>query len=302
MENNTSLRYYSVFVKYNPSIQYSKFDEITKNVQNYFLKFLNENDYGDNLIPMSFYFLTEKEIDFNKQDDVISTSTYLGISKNARLSVHINYDYINSIPEDIQYKLTLNGILYLLNCWNENLKIPKGTPLEDIIINYKNKLENDNLLDESFIPNFIKVNNPFRFYFMRNYFYGLKDKHILFDTNDIEKYLNNNLYNINFGNSIREVFLSYDIFDFDNPGHKQYIDDEKEYKYGKNKDLCIMEQYDKKLFYQKTKYEQIAYLHKGMLKSIERIEQMKRKPKNFNHEWFYKTIDKLMKEYEENNK
>jgi hypothetical protein len=73
----------------------------------------------------------------------------------------------------------------------------------------------------------------------------------LFDTNNIEKYLNNNLYNIDFGKSVKNLYFSYDIFDFDNQGHEQYIDNEKTYQYGKNKDLCIMGQYDSKLFYQK---------------------------------------------------
>jgi hypothetical protein len=244
----------------------------------------------------------EKEIYFNKQDDVISTPTYLGISKQARLSVHIDYEYIHCVSEEIQYKLTLNGILYLLKYWKENLKIPKGTPLDEIINNYKNKLMQDNLLDETNEKAFIKINNPFRFAFMLNHFYALKrNRHILFDTNDIEKYLNNNLYNIDFGKSVKSLYFSYDIFDFDNQGHKKYIDTEKKYQYGKNKDLCIMEQYDSKLFYQKTKYEQIKYLHNGMIKAIDRIKDMQRKPKYFDVEKFYAYIDDLMNKYEESN-
>ncbi|MDR3058722.1 MAG: hypothetical protein LBU84_11355 [Prevotella sp.] len=65
-----------------------------------------------------------------------------------------------------------------------------------------------------------------------------------------------------------------------------------------------MEQYDKSLFYDEfleiSKYDQVVYLHKGMLEAISRIKEMKRKPKDFDVDKFYMEIDRLMTQYEKN--
>ena len=311
---DTTLKYYSYSIHFNPFLKSTEWDLIRDKALKYFVDFLNEKDYGEDLLPTSFNFFIEKEIDLNKQYDNVSLSSYLGVSKNARLNLHFDYEYFINSSNDIKYKMALNGVLYLLNYWKDNLKIHKGTPLELIIENYKNKLIDDDNLIENISEKYIKFSNQFRFNFMRYHFFGLKEKHILFDTNDIEKHLNNNLYKNNFGKSVQKLYFSYDVFDFDNNGHKQYIDDEKEYKFGKEKDLCIMEQFDSKLFYkpidkeeiekhggksfhEKVKKEQLECLHKGMLNAISRIETMKRRPKDFDYKLFYIVIDELMNEY-----
>ncbi|MCL1994009.1 MAG: hypothetical protein FWG66_13775 [Spirochaetes bacterium] len=298
-EYDTTLKYHAFSVHFNPFLQHTEWDEISGKAQQYFIGFLNEKNYGDDVISMSFNFFVEKEVDYDKQDDNISTASYFGVPKNARLNLHFEHDFFVNASCEIKYAMTLNGIFYLLCHWNDNLKILKNTPLKEIIKDFQNKLIEDNMYDADIAKNYIKLMNPFRFMFMKNYFYGLKEKHILFDTNDIEKYLNNNLHKYNFGKSIKEVFFYYDIFDFDNKAHQQYIDEEKEYSYGKQKDLIITEQYDSKIFYMETKSAQLKYLHKGILNAIERIEHMKRKPKDFNYKEFYKVMEKLMNEYEE---
>ncbi|MDR1198252.1 MAG: hypothetical protein LBK94_04465 [Prevotellaceae bacterium] len=316
MNTDTSLRYYSFFVCFNPFNQSSEFGKIGTKAQQYYSDFLNNSDYGDNLLPVNFQFFVEKEVDLDRQYDNVSVASYFGVPASARLNLHFEYDFFISSDGKTKYKMTVNGILFLLKYWYKNLKNHKDTPLEKIIEGFENQLKIDNLFSMKFEKYYIKFNNGFRFSFMRHYCYGIRYKQILFDTNDIEKFLNNSLYKTDFGKSIKEIFFSYDIFDFDNQGHKQYIDNEKEYKYGKSKDLCIMEQYDSNLFiynsnfYDKTKEsiieylnkakrEQIEYLHKGMLNAIGRIGQMKRKPKDFDYQKFGETIDKLMTEYEQ---
>ena len=76
---------------------------------------------------------------------------------------------------------------------------------------------------------------------------------------------------------------------------------EKKYKYGRENDLSIMQQYDSNLFMDKTKYEQIKCFDNGILEAINRIETMERKPKGFNVKEFYNVMNKLLNEYEENN-
>lgn len=116
---------------------------------------------------------------------------------------------------------------------------------------------------------------------------------------EIEKYLNNNLYKYELGKSINEIYFSYDIFDFDDTKYKQYIDSDKKYKYGKNKDLSIMEQFDSNLLDGKSKKEKIELLCTGMLKAISKVEMMVKKPKDFNTIDFQRIFDKLMVKYVE---
>lgn len=306
--HDTTLKYYAFSVHFNPFLPHTAWDKISEKAKKYFVDFLNEKDYGD-VLPITFNFFVEQEIDFDKQFDNISIASYFGVSKNARLNLHFDYDYFTNASEDIKYNMVLNGILYLLEYWYNNLKIPKRILLKEIIDDYKSKLIEDAFFMETIAEKFIKFKNQFRFNFVKHHFYGIKEKHIFFKTNDIEKHLNNNLYKYDFGKSITQLFFSYDIFDFENKNHQQYIDNEKEYGYGKYKDLTIIEQYDSNILYTnvdselgfiEAKKDQLKYFHKGILAAIERIEQMKRKPKDFNVHLFYEVIDKLLNEYEQN--
>ena len=62
-----NLRYYSYSVFLNPFTQRHPWGAIEAKAGDYFIGFLNENDYGD-LIPIRFNFLVENAIDIDKQD------------------------------------------------------------------------------------------------------------------------------------------------------------------------------------------------------------------------------------------
>ena len=297
--NDTSLRYYSFFVHINPFVQRHEWGSIETRVQDYYLDFLNGNEYGD-LISTTFNFFVENEIDIDKQDDYIGTSSYMGIPPVARLSVHVDYEYFCSNSDELKFKILINGILYLLKYWNTHLKIPKDMCLEQLTADYKHKLEENLLYMEDIGNKVIKIVNPFRFSFILHMCPGINEhKLILFDTDKIEQYLNNNLYYYDFGKSVNHVFFSYDILDFSNEEHKDFMNEEDtKYRYGRDKSLIIVEQFDSRLFDKKTKQEQVAYLHKGMSESINRIKKMKRKPKDFDIDKFLEVIEKLMCEYE----
>ena len=308
MQNDLTLKYYSFFVHFNPSQRQTEWGKIAAKAQSYYVDFLNKSDYGNDLMSTTFNFLVEKEIDFDKQNDNISTSSYLGIPKTARLTLHFDYDKFTSVDEHEKLKLTLNGILFLLNHWNSNLKVPNGNPISTIIADFSETLNLDSLLlsEQMTSKTFIKLTNPFRFNFMRHHFQGLTQKQILFDTNHIEQFLNNQLHKSDFGKSINKIYFSYDIFSFDNnQTAKNFIDNEKKYQYGKDKDLSFMEQFDSERFLYNKEYEeqtklgQVEYLHKGLLNAILRIKEMKRKPKDFNVDKFYADINSLMTDYEE---
>jgi hypothetical protein len=129
MQNDLTLKYYSFFVFFNSFEGESTWSSTANQAQSFYVSFLNQKDYGDNLMSTTFNFLVDKEVDFDKQDDCISTSSYLGIPKMARLTLHFEYDYFQNCDDTEKYRLTLNGILFLLKHWESNLKIPKGNPL-----------------------------------------------------------------------------------------------------------------------------------------------------------------------------
>lgn len=300
MQNDLTKKYYSFFVSFNSFQKERAWENISDRAQSFYINFLNDHDYGDNLMSTTFNFLVEKEIDYDKQNDYISTSSYLGIPKTARLTIHFDYEYFKNCDDTSKYILTLNGILFLLQHWQSNLKIPKGNPLTEIIKDFTDLLKAKNILLTNEIKSkaFNKLTNPFRFSFMRHHFQNIKEKEILFDTNQIEKFLNNQMRNSDFGKSINKVYFSFDIFDFDGNSATKYIDNERKYQYGRDKDFSFMEQYDSKQFLNQTKYEQIIYLHHGLLNAILRIKEMKRKPKEFNIDKFYNEINKLLTDYE----
>ena len=196
MQNDLTKKYYSFFVSFSSFEKESSLENISDKAQTFYVNFLNDHDYGDNLTSTTFTFIVEPEIDFNRQDDYISTSSYLGIPKTARLTLHLEYNYFQKCDNTEKYILTLNGILLLLNHWNENLKIPKGNPLPEIIKDFTNllKVENFLLSDDIKSKAFVKLTNPFRFSFMQHQLHGIKEKEMLFSIGQISKFLNNQLF------------------------------------------------------------------------------------------------------------
>ncbi|MDR2152547.1 MAG: hypothetical protein LBO72_06990 [Helicobacteraceae bacterium] len=263
----------------------------------YYIDFLVSRDNDDEIVLSDFLFFAEKEIDFNKQNDIVSNSQQFGLSKRARLTLHFDYDLFSEADDTRKYKIVLNAILYLLNYWLYNLKIPRGVRLDKTIDEYQKRLKADNLFDKTLQEVYIKLDNPFRFSFMRHHFCSINKEDIFFDTNDIEKYLNNNLYKHHFGESIKETFFYYDIFDFGDPRYLSYIDGAKTCKLGNDYDLYLIEQYDSQIFKDAAKKEQINYLSEGILNAVKRMEHAKQKPKAFNVDKFYKTLKELMRKY-----
>lgn len=253
----------------------------------------------DNLIPIKFKFYIEKEIEFYKQKDYISTSNAFGIPKQVQLTINIDYKIFDESDDKTKFQILLNGILYLLEFWKINLKIPKNVKLEELINCFRVYLKEQNqYLDINNLESvYIKSNNNFRITFDNHIFKDIEEKEIFVDFENIENYLNNNLHNTSYGKSVREIFFSYDIFDFYSPKKDEYKDNNKDFLYGRNKDLSIMEQFDTNyLLYLESK-EQFEYFKEGILNAILRIKEMKRKPKFFDVDKLYIDLKKLLDEY-----
>ncbi|MDR0664268.1 MAG: hypothetical protein LBF86_01920 [Helicobacteraceae bacterium] len=272
---------------------------VEEKAREYYVDFLASHSRGEGAVLSDFLFFSEKEIDFNKQNDITSDSHLFALNKRARLTLHFDYDRFSEANDERKYKIVLNAILYLLNYWRRNLKIPKNVRLDKAIDRYEKKLKADNLFDKTLEKIYIKPDNLFRLNFVRRYFYSINDKDILFSVNNIEKYLNNNLYKYQLAGSIKEAFFHYDIFDFNDPRYERYIDGVKPCKLGDDNDLYMIEQYDSIILKNAAKEDQIIYLSEGLLNAAKRAEKMKQKPKEFNADKFYKTLKELMNNYVE---
>lgn len=251
------------------------------------------------MISTNFNFYIEKEIELFKQDDMVSTSTYLGIPKQARLNLHINHEQFEKSDKESKFQILCNGILLLLNFWKKNLKVPKDLNLEKIIVKYREHLKaQDKYYNFDQTNNiYIKTNNLFKVSFQNHLLKDIQESEILIDIEGIEKFLNNKLNNTTFGKSIRKLYFSYDFFDFYSPKTNEYKDEQKKYQYGKDKDLSIMEQFDTNFILYQSKTEQLEYFKEGILNAILRIKEMKRKPKDLDIEKLHLEFDKLLNEY-----
>lgn len=299
IEKNIKPKYFWIYVNPPYGAKNSVWNNIGADLEKFCYKFTCMNDFGESMISTKFHFYIEKKVKLFKQDDMVSTSTYLGNPKQARLNIHLNYEHFEKSDIESKFKILSNGILLLLNFWRKNLKIPKDLDLEKIIIEYKKYLkEQAKYCDFNKKNNiYIKSNNLFRISFQNHLLKDIEESEILIDIEEIEKFLNEKLNNITFGKSIKQLYFSYDFFDFYSPKTIEYKDKEKKYQYGKDKDLSIMEQFDTNFILYQSKTEQLEYFKKGILNSILRIKEMKRKPKDLDIEKLHLEFDKLLNEY-----
>jgi hypothetical protein len=281
-----------------------KDDEIVKNIQRYIIDFINEMDYSEILISsvLNNYYVVETVFIDEQFGDIYNKL----IKENSSF--------------ELNFQIALNGLLYLLNYIYSNLTIPEDISLQQIIINYKNKLVNDNYyiseIDNDKINKVsITIYDPFRkFRFFIRILEHDCHKLLLLDSSKIENYLNENLCKYNFGESVKDIYFWYSILKSKKIKKNYILNEIENYEYEQDmKIMYITGHYDRrklreckkaekknKIYNKCAIYNQIKYFHQGILKSILKINEMKNKPKDFNTKYFYEIIDKLLNEYEEN--
>ncbi|GEM_PF-6125349 len=304
--NKPSGRYHAFFILFNPSEEVTPWDDVENEAVDFFLEFGNQGDYGT--IPStSLHFFLEEEMDLSKQEDNIQTIPMIGFPPTILLNLHLNYKIFTQADKETQLKITLNGILFLIRYWKENLKVPNNVPIFSLATRFADHLKAKGLLipEEEWKDLYFKAKQAFRFRFANDHKDGLQKEQILFDTREIENLLTNNLSNINLGSSVKECCFLYDIMDLNQPdAHKNYLKEKKKSSYGRNKDLLIAQLYDSNHFLfdeqgePQDKKGQIQYFHKGILKAIRNLQETRRKPKDFNLELMYAEIDRTLTEYE----
>ena len=298
-KENIEPKYFWIYINPPHGAKNSEWNNIGADLENFCYDFTCLYDFGESMISTNFNFYIEKEVEMFKQDDMVSTSTYLGIPKQTRLNIHINYEKFEKSDLESKFQILSNGILQLLNFWKSNLKIPKDINLDKIIVEYKNYLKvQEKYCDFGETNNiYVKANNLFRISFQNHLLKDIEKSEILIDIEEIENYLNDKMNNTTFGNSIKQLYFSYDIFDFYSPKTAEYKDDEKKYQFGKDNDLSIMEQFDTNFILYQSKSAQLEYFKDGILNAILRIKEMKRKPKDLDIEKLHLKFMKLLNEY-----
>ncbi len=309
LDKNDITNSHAISVRFNSYLRRTKWADIAEYVEEYYLDFLKGKDYGE-LIITNIYFYLEETPDFALQKDDINLSTIFGIPKMARLNIHFDFKTFTTLSKLKQKNVAINTLLYLLKYWHENLKIPKNMRLKELVQDFEIHLKNDNTLmkKKDLSEIIIKITNPFNVTFSSHKIIGIDQKGnppTLFDSNELDKFFNNRIYNMDFGQSVREVFISYDIFDFENKEvFEEYFNKDIEFKYGRNKDLFIAHQFDINRFIydddylDQTRLGQIKELHAGILKAILKINSMDRKPKFLDVEKLHNTFDKIFLEFE----
>ncbi len=309
LDKNNVTNSHAMSIRFNPYLKRTEWTDIAEYAETYYLDFLKCKDYGE-LIITNLYFYLEETPDFSLQKDVINLSTICSIPKIALLNIHFDFKIFKTLSKKKQKEVAINTILYLLKHWQNNLKIPKHMKIDELVEDFETHLKNSNILmnNKDLSKIIIKIINPFNVIFSSHKIIGTDEKGnppLLFNNSELENFFNTRIYNMDFGQSVREFFISYDIFDFDNKEVlEEYFNNDIEFKYGRNKDLFIAHQFDMNRFIydenylDQTKLGQIQELHAGILKAISNIESMKRKPKFLDVQKLYDAVDKIFLEFE----
>ena len=309
LDKNNVTNSHAMSIRFNPYLKRTEWTDIAEYAEKYYLDFLKGKDYGE-LIITKVYFYLEETPDFSLQKDTVNLSTICSIPKIAMLNIHFDFKIFKALSKKKQKDVAINTILYLLKHWQNNLKIPKHMNIDALVQDFETHLKNNNILmkKKELTEIIIKIINPFNVIFSSHKIIGTDEKGnppLLFNDSELDKFFNTRIYNMDFGQSVREVFISYDIFDFDNKEimDKHYCKDIN-YKYGKNKDLFIAHQFDINRFIcdenylDQTRLGQIQELHAGILEAILKINSMERKPKFLDVEKLHDTFDKIFLEFE----
>jgi hypothetical protein len=234
-----------------------------------------------------------EEINFGLHQDLV----YNGC---AHLTAHVDFEKFTNSDNDDRVKLLLNASFVLVDYLRNNVVIPKDSNINELFTDYDNYLKSENLKlsDKEMNETVVKVFDTTKFQFHITSTWEVKDSEIHYDLNDIEDFINNKLSGKTFGKSIKKFDLGYEIFDF-NGDFKDFRKQTKDLKrYGtKHKNLLIVKQFDYANMKGLTENQQFEILEKAILEAIKDVDSLKRKPKDFNRDDFYKEMSKILDGY-----
>jgi len=116
------------------------------------------------------------------------------------------------------------------------------------------------------------------------------------DINNLENYLIERFAEKNYGESVIKYFFGFELYKF-NGGFAQFFNDDIEKWLTKNKWFVTNADFDWDHFINLSREEILRLIKDEFVKSIGRIENMKRKPKHFNYRLFQKDFEEIMDDY-----
>jgi hypothetical protein len=119
---------------------------------------------------------------------------------------------------------------------------------------------------------------------------------VQFDLNDLEQFISERLSKLHFGESVLKYFWGFELFRFEGNFAQFFSNDIQSWKHSKkwlvtnsHFDWDKIKDLDNKEFFEVIKIE--------LIKSLERIKEMKRKPLNFNQKEFRDRLENILNDY-----
>lgn len=277
----------------NQTKQDRPFTEDEKAAADTFVSFLADKEYGQGIGLFRFDIYVEPQINFGQHRDTIYTGC-------AHLTANIDYSTFLKADKTRRHKLLLNGALILCRYLSEKVPLPKDFNAKKLTIDYTNFLREKSLLlnDKETSELIIKVFDTTKFNFVITTTAEVKDKDIHYDLMKVQDYINNELSGKTFGAPVKQFDFGYEIFDFQ--GYmKPWTQTAVLKRYGtKYKNLLVVKQFDYQKLKDKTHYEQFEILKQNILEAINDTDKLTRKPKHFDKTGFFRTIEKILSEYQ----
>ena len=114
--------------------------------------------------------------------------------------------------------------------------------------------------------------------------------------NDLQDYLSKMFAEKNYGESVVKYFFGFELYKFDGGFAKFYSDDIESWK-TKSKWLVTNAHFDWNVFTKLNQNQALEIIKKEFLNSVDRIENMKRKPKKFDNISFRNDLKEILEGY-----
>lgn len=291
----TKVQKYRCWFLVNPNIEKREFEVFELRAANIFLDFIADKGYGDNIGLFRFDIYVEPKVNFGHQTD----SIYKGC---AHLSAHIDNQLFAKANYDYKVKLLLNTSLVLVKYLSQRVALPKDFQADNLYDDYKEFLATKSLLllHSEIDKAIIKPFETTRFQFVITTTREVKDKDIHYNLTDIADFINNKLAGQTFGTSVRKFDFGYEIFDFQGDFAQFHEQTANLRRYGtKYKNLLVVKQFDYRKIKELDKKRQFNLLKTRILEAISDIEKLKKKPKDFDKQRFYDTMENILTDYDE---
>ena len=120
------------------------------------------------------------------------------------------------------------------------------------------------------------------------------------DLNNLEKYISKRLAENDYGSSVIKFFWGFELFKFDG-GFAQFFKKEIESWKHSSKWFVTNSNLDWNIVQKLNGLQTLELIKLEMLSSIERIGNMKRKPKDFDYRSLIQDLEKILSDYIEHN-